>query len=189
MLKIIKKVLGLSLYYIYGRGNKINILISVRIEEEVQFYTSWSNGEAKPKPVSTATQSITTTELKEIIDSKSNNIPIIDVRRKEEQDYFGKIPNSLLWRVDEIPESLSLSNDDFKVKYGFTKPNLDSNLVFYCRTGRRSLQAVIYLQSVGFKGCLNYGGAIAEWSKIDMTVKFYPSWEEGDPVPDPILQT
>jgi len=51
------------------------------------------------------------------------------------------------------------------------------------------VQAVIYLQTIGFTSCLNYAGAIAEWSKIDQSVKFYPSWEEGDPVPDPILHT
>ena len=53
--------------------------------------------------------------------------------------------------VSDIPTAFKLNPDEFKLKYGVTKPNVtDENLIFHCQTGRRAIKAVEEVQQLGF---------------------------------------
>jgi len=57
-----------------------------------------------------------------------------------------------LFAVDDIERAMNLSADDFKAKYGFTKP-LPSGLkvIVYCRSGVRAGQAAkLFTEQFGF---------------------------------------
>jgi rhodanese-related sulfurtransferase len=41
----------------------------------------------------------------------------------------------------------------------------DDELIFYCRSGNRSLQAAMFLEMVGFKNVKNLAGGMVEWQK------------------------
>jgi rhodanese-related sulfurtransferase len=53
--------------------------------------------------------------------------------------------------VGELKNALQvLSPEDFLKKYGTDKPKLDANLVFSCRSGKRSRNAMETAMSIGF---------------------------------------
>jgi len=41
----------------------------------------------------------------------------------------------------------------------------DNEVIFYCRSGNRSLQACLFLEMTGFKNVKNLAGGMVEWSK------------------------
>lgn len=40
----------------------------------------------------------------------------------------------------------------------------DEEVIFYCRTGNRSLQACMFLEMTGFKNVKNLEGGVVEWN-------------------------
>lgn len=65
---------------------------------------------------------------------------LIDVREPDEV-IQGSIPSSVNLPLSEIANALALNEADFKEKYGFEKPRRDQEIVFYCRSGKRSASA------------------------------------------------
>jgi rhodanese-related sulfurtransferase len=54
--------------------------------------------------------------------------------------------------VDEFPSAFEdLSAEEFRHKYGFDRPQPHTEIVLYCRTGRRAEQAALYLLGIGYK--------------------------------------
>jgi len=54
--------------------------------------------------------------------------------------------------VGEVESALNLSPEDFHQKYGARKPSKeDSNIVFHCRAGVRSLEAMETAHQLGYK--------------------------------------
>ncbi len=88
-------------------------------------------------------------EAKERMDS-GDEIIILDVRTKEEYDEK-HIPNSILIPnesiLDERPELL---------------PDLDAEILVYCRSGQRSAQAAKKLANMGYTNIYEFGG-ILDW--------------------------
>ena len=82
--------------------------------------------------------------LKEII--KVPTTKIIDVRT-EQEFAMGHFENAINIPLDTIPANAE------KIK-NFNAPSL----VFYCRSGGRSGQAVNYLRQLGFENIFNGGG-------------------------------
>jgi len=102
---------------------------------------------------------ITVQELKEMIDAKED-FQLIDVREKSEFeicDIGGElIPlNTLPNRVDDIAK--------------------DKKVVIHCRSGKRSANAIQYLeQNFGFTNLYNLAGGILAWAdEIDETMPKY----------------
>lgn len=59
--------------------------------------------------------------------------------------------HSSLFIVGEIGEALGLSNEEFYDKYGVQKPTKgDTNIVFHCRSGIRSLTALNVAYEMGY---------------------------------------
>lgn len=92
---------------------------------------------------------ITASEAKERMDS-GDPIVIVDVRTEEEYvagHVYGAIlvPNETI--ADTPPEAL---------------PDLDAELLVYCRTGRRSAEAAQKLADMGYANVSDFGG-IVDW--------------------------
>lgn len=92
---------------------------------------------------------ITPAELKALLD-KNIDLQLIDVRTKDKHDVFnigGKLIPS-----DELPNHLS---------------ELDPNVltVTYCTMGGRSMRALQYLVSAGFKHVKSLDGGMTRWQE------------------------
>ncbi len=98
-------------------------------------------------------QLIETAVLKERID-KQEQINLVDVRQPEEHaDYnIGGIllplGNIISMQIDEI-ENLK-----------------DEEVIFYCRSGQRSMQACLMLESMGFTNVKNLAGGMLGWEAL-----------------------
>jgi rhodanese-related sulfurtransferase len=100
-------------------------------------------------------------ELLELM--KTNNFLLIDVRTPSEVA-SGKIVNSHNIPLNALSEALSMSNNNFKQNFGFTKPSKTDKLVFYCRSGARAQSATQIAKNAGYSNVLNYQGSWNEWS-------------------------
>ena len=92
---------------------------------------------------------ITAEEAKARIDS-GNDIIILDVRTEEEYN-SGHIPNAIL-----IP------NETITDKMPDLLPDLDAEILIYCRSGNRSAQAAKKLIAIGYTNVYDFGGII-DW--------------------------
>ncbi|XP_058505268.1 thiosulfate:glutathione sulfurtransferase-like isoform X2 [Solea solea] len=103
-------------------------------------------------------------DLKALL-AKSQNLLLVDVRSQDEVDK-GRIPGSTHIPVATVKDAFSLEPEEFKAKYGVTKPPLEtSELVFHCQMGRRGAAATAEASSLGYVNACNYSGGYQEWSK------------------------
>ena len=101
----------------------------------------------------------TVLEVKEMLDSKVD-FQLIDVRQQDEKD------------IADIGGELIPMND---ILYAEDKISKDKPVVIYCRTGNRSLQVVMQLQTMySFDNLYNMKGGIYAWSdEIDTSITKY----------------
>jgi rhodanese-related sulfurtransferase len=107
---------------------------------------------ATPAPTSAPAveyQKITAADAKARMDS-GDEIVILDVRTQEEYD-AGHIPGAILIPnetiIDQQPELL---------------PDLNAEILVYCRSGNRSAQAAKKLIAIGYTNVFDFGGII-DW--------------------------
>lgn len=110
-------------------------------------------------------------EVKKLLDMHGDYV-LIDVREKEELVY-GMIPTAKHIPLHDIEGAFSLDEKVFLERYGFSKPQKQEKIIFYCRTGGRSAQATAYAQSIGYTHAVNYVGSIYDWADIDPNVRRY----------------
>ncbi|XP_022095224.1 putative thiosulfate sulfurtransferase, mitochondrial [Acanthaster planci] len=98
---------------------------------------------------------------------KSGDMQMIDVRDASEIKEFGTIIKDICHiPVLDVEAALQLSDDEFRAKYGRTKPEKsDDNIVFTCKKGIRSLKARDTARSLGFKKARHYPGGWMEWGR------------------------
>lgn len=53
--------------------------------------------------------------------------------------------------MSTVEEALKSSSDDFKVKFGRSKPSSDQEIVFHCKLGGRAQKAADQAVALGFK--------------------------------------
>ena len=92
-------------------------------------------------------------QVKNAVDAKEK-ITIVDVRRPEEYK-TGHLNNSILLTLDTI-----------NTKAAQTLPDKNQMLYVYCRTGKRSAQAVIHLQKMGYANVHSMDGGITAWENL-----------------------
>lgn len=98
-------------------------------------------------------QEITVTELKQRLDS-GEQLHIIDVREPEEYAEYNigakliPLGNIMSFQTDEI--------DDLK----------DEEVIIHCRSGKRSAQACLFLETLGFTNTKNVVGGILAWQDM-----------------------
>lgn len=70
---------------------------------------------------------------------------------------------NLSWSSN-FKDAFALSGDDFKTKYGISKPAPDgSDLILYCQSGGRSSQGVQHLLDLGYTKVRHYPGGYGSW--------------------------
>jgi len=85
---------------------------------------------------------------------------VVDVREKWELDVCG------------LDKSLHVPLGDLPSRAGELPK--DKPLIMLCRTGRRSLQAALWLRSQGYAQAINLRGGVHQWSDdIDPTMRKY----------------
>ncbi|XP_007550432.1 thiosulfate sulfurtransferase/rhodanese-like domain-containing protein 1 isoform X1 [Poecilia latipinna] len=103
-------------------------------------------------------------ELKALIES-NKDLVLIDVRSDGEVA-GGRIPGAIHIPVHTLDAALSMNPDEFKDKYGVSKPPLNApHIVFYCQSGGRSMMATRKAVQKGYTNARNYAGAYSEWSR------------------------
>lgn len=102
---------------------------------------------------------VTVKELKQLID-KGADFQLIDVREPNEFDFANL--NGELIPLGSVPENVE-------------KFSKDKQVVVHCRSGKRSGDAILYLeQNHGFDNLYNLVGGILAWSdEIDSTIPKY----------------
>ncbi|ROL53793.1 Thiosulfate sulfurtransferase/rhodanese-like domain-containing protein 1 [Anabarilius grahami] len=66
--------------------------------------------------------------------------------------------------VGDVEQALRLSPDQFRERYGITKPHRDdSDFVLYCQRGIRSLTALETARALGYTRARHYAGGFNEW--------------------------
>ncbi len=105
---------------------------------------------------------------------------MIDVREPDEV-LQGMIPSAVNLPLSGLSGALHLDGEKFREMYGFQKPALDQEIVFYCRSGMRSSSASDVARRNGYKkyiyiptfgqpvliafppSILNYKGSWLDW--------------------------
>lgn len=102
---------------------------------------------------------MTVTELENKI--KNNERPyMLDVREPFERDIC-KLTDDLNIPLKDLPNR-------------FSEMDKNKEIVVYCRSGGRSLQACQYLEQQGFKNVINLTGGVLAWSDyVDPTMPKY----------------
>jgi sulfur-carrier protein adenylyltransferase/sulfurtransferase len=101
---------------------------------------------------------ITPEELKQKLDSQQE-VFILDVR--EPHEYQIANLDGYLIPLGQLPHRVS-------------ELDPDAEIVVHCRSGKRSADAVDFLQKRGFSNVRNLAGGILAWSdKVDPSVKKY----------------
>jgi rhodanese-related sulfurtransferase len=89
-------------------------------------------------------------ELKQKLDAKES-IQFIDCREKEE------------WDEAHIPGATLLPLSELESKFESVLKNKDAKIVIHCRSGKRSMNACIFLLSKGYSNLTNVEGGIMSW--------------------------
>merc|ERR1712212_466037 len=58
----------------------------------------------------------------------------------------------------EVRKNFRLSDRDFRSKFGREKPPCDTEIIVYCREGRRAQDAVMAFIELGYRNAKNYFG-------------------------------
>lgn len=56
----------------------------------------------------------------------------------------------LHFAVDDLPNALNLSEEQFEKKYGKPKPTKSTKIIFYCQIGIRSAKATVDAADLGY---------------------------------------
>lgn len=124
-------------------------------------------GKAMLKQVQSRIKTISTDELKKMIDEQTDFI-LLDVRMPSDIESMGLIdaPQQLEIARGWI-ESRIFNDVDFKNPADMEKP-----IVAYCGGGIRSAFAADTLQQLGFKNVYNYEEGFFEWEARGLPVKY-----------------
>lgn len=96
---------------------------------------------------------------------KSGKITLIDVREVSELKETGPLPDSINIPLGELERALKASDDDFEKLYSIPKPQIDDQLVFSCRGGKRSAQALQKALNQGYSNAKHYGGGWMDYAE------------------------
>ena len=88
--------------------------------------------------------------------SKSKDFLIVDVRTAEEH------------KISRINNSININFYDEKFINMFKKIDYDKHVLIYCRSGRRSLEAVKILNDEGFSKLYDLRGGILSLDKLNI---------------------
>jgi rhodanese-related sulfurtransferase len=97
-------------------------------------------------------RNITVEQLKARIDA-GENLHIIDVREPDEYAEFNI--GAKLFPLGKIQSMQTDDLDDLK----------DEELIIHCRSGKRSVTAALFLETMGFTNTVNVEGGVLAWQE------------------------
>ncbi|TMW44620.1 hypothetical protein DOY81_010297 [Sarcophaga bullata] len=108
---------------------------------------------------------VTYEEVKKL--TKQSAQLLIDVREPEELQECGKIAVSINIPLGQVEHELgsAVSNCIFKARYGRDKPDKNNEIIFHCRSGKRSQKAAELARTLGYNNTKNYQGSYIEWAE------------------------
>jgi thiosulfate:glutathione sulfurtransferase len=74
---------------------------------------------------------------------------LIDVREPDET-VQGTIPSAVTLPLSILPRALYRPNEEFKKNHSYDKPKRDQEIIFYCRSGKRSQTAADIARRNGY---------------------------------------
>lgn len=98
-------------------------------------------------------ENITVEELRSRLQT-GEEVRLVDVREPDEHTEFNI--GGILLPLGKIQGMETDAIDAFR----------DQELIFYCRSGNRSLQACLYLEMMGFSNVKNLAGGMVEWRNL-----------------------
>ncbi|WVQ85539.1 hypothetical protein IAT38_007705 [Cryptococcus sp. DSM 104549] len=131
------------------------VVSSVRYEAQPKGRSAWAH-----EPI------IKYDELKPITQQPSDHVLLIDVREPDEVA-LGTIPSAVNLPLSRIATALDPHTNpgDFQKEFAFSKPGFDQNIIFFCRSGKRSASASEVANINGYRNVRNYEGSWLDWSK------------------------
>ncbi|CAI6334093.1 unnamed protein product [Periconia digitata] len=99
-----------------------------------------------------------------ILETPANSTLLIDVREPHEFE-ANTIPTSLNIPVTTQPDALLLSEEDFLDRFGWVKPPLHKEVVFFCKAGVRSSAAAQLAKQAGYENVGEYRGSWLDWER------------------------
>jgi len=105
---------------------------------------------------------LTYEELKPRTEQPTPDKYLIDVREPDEV-LQGTIPSAVNLPLSVLANSLHLHHGAFKARFGWEKPRKDQEIVFFCRSGKRSASACDIAKRNGYTNILNYKGSWLDW--------------------------
>jgi len=117
--------------------------------------------------------------VKEKSQQPSPDSYIIDVREPDEVAQ-GSIPSSVSIPLSGFGHSLAMPAIHFKEAHGFEKPEKDQEIIFYCRSGKRSATAADEAKQRGYTNIKNYSGSWLDWVAKEQEHKKTTKWDEDD---------
>ncbi len=98
--------------------------------------------------------------LKENMDTMETYFLLIDVREEKEHN-FGFIPGSINIPVGTI--LFNITNEKLFESQMMYTPELEDEIVVYCKKGKRSILAANFLKQIGYKNVKYIEGGWKEW--------------------------
>lgn len=95
---------------------------------------------------------ITVEELHDRL-QKEKNVFVLDVREQEEYDENNI--GARLWPLSKLKQMDADGLNDWK----------ENEIIIHCRSGQRSMQACMLLETMGFSNVTNLKGGIKEWQE------------------------
>ncbi|KAH7385567.1 Rhodanese-like domain-containing protein [Phaeosphaeria sp. MPI-PUGE-AT-0046c] len=99
-----------------------------------------------------------------ILETPSSSRLLIDVREPHEFD-ANSIPTAINIPVTSQPDALLLDADEFQERFGFAKPPLNKEVVFFCKAGVRSGAAAGIARQAGYQNIGEYRGSFLDWQR------------------------
>lgn len=105
-----------------------------------------------------------TPQVLSVIENPSDARLLIDVREPHEYG-TDTIPTAINLPVTSHPDALLLSPAEFQDEFGFAKPPIGKEMIFFCKAGVRSKAAAGIAKQAGYTNVGEYPGSWNDWQK------------------------
>ncbi|TKA66426.1 hypothetical protein B0A55_10313 [Friedmanniomyces simplex] len=103
-------------------------------------------------------------DIQKFSSSSSPDRILVDVREPAEYEE-GYISGAINIPIKSQPDAMFLPEDEFEDRFGFSKPDPEKEVVFYCKSGVRSSAAAQFAKQHGYKDVAEYRGSWLDWQK------------------------